>query len=328
MTAINEEGTDMQLFQNTENVLNPLERESFKLERDIQSLVENNMDTLFGLEFVSTEFSIAEFRLDSLAFDEENNAFVIVEYKKGHSYSVVDQGYSYLSVMLNNKADFILEYNERTGKQLKRTDIDWTSSRVIFVSPSFNSYQKNSVNFKDVPFELWEIRKFEGDIVAFEQYTSSSSESIEKLSKGNKSSVISKVSSEVKVLSEEDHVGNLDDSIKTVWGALREKLSDYTDTSFFMTKGYISWKRDNTAVCFIHFRKKRLQIEVLRGNIKENGERSKGFFTVDDPKEMTGNRSWNWKSGAQGHVYIIGLKDLIDLDYVMFLLEQKYNSMD
>ena len=318
----------MQLFQNTKNVLNPLERESFKLERDIQSLVERNMESLFGLEFVSTEFSIAEFRLDSLAFDEQNNAFVIVEYKKGHSYSVVDQGYSYLSVMLNNKADFILEYNEKTGKQLKRTDIDWTSSRVIFVSPSFNSYQKNSVNFKDVPFELWEIRKFEGDILAFEQHTSSSSESIEKLSKGNKSSVISKVSSEVKVLSEEDHAGNLDESMKLVWSKLRGKLCDYSGTSFFMTKGYISWKRDNTAVCFIHFRKKRLQIEVLRGNIKENGEQSKGFFTLDDPKEITKNRSWNWKSGAQGHIYVMGLKDQSDLDYVMFLLKQKYNSMD
>ena len=318
----------MQLFQNTKNVLNPLERESFKLERDIQSLVEHNMESLFGLEFVSTEFSIAEFRLDSLAFDEQNNAFVIIEYKKGHSYSVVDQGYSYLSVMLNNKADFILEYNERTGKQLKRTDIDWTSSRVIFVSPSFNSYQKNSVNFKDVPFELWEIKKFDGDIVAFEQYKSSSSESIEKLSKGNKSSVISEVSSEVKVLSEEDHVGNLSDSIKPIWEKLREKISDYSDTSFFVTKGYISWKRDNTAVCFIHFRKKELRIDVLRGNTKEDGEYSKGFFNIDDPKGMTGNRSWNWKSGAQGHVYTITLKDVNDLDYVMFLLEQKYNSMD
>jgi hypothetical protein len=318
----------MQLFRTSGGVLTSLERDSFKLERDIQSLVETNMDVLFGLQFVSTEFSIAEFRLDSLAFDEQNNSFVIVEYKKGHSYSVVDQGYSYLSVMLNNKAEFILEYNEQTGRQLKRSDIDWTSSRVIFVSPSFNSYQKNSVNFRDVPFELWEIKKFDDDLVAFEQWRSSSTESIEKLSSGNKSSVISKVSSEVKVLSEKDHVSNLSDGLNPVWTKLREKLVDFADTSFFVTKGYISWKRENTAVCFIHFRKKEFRIDILRGNIKESGEHSKGFFTIDDPKEMTGCRSWNWKSGAQGHVYTIDLKDECDLDYVMFLLEQKYNSMD
>ena len=116
----------MQLFQNNGNILSPIERDSFKLERDIQSLVETNMEVIFGIEFVSTELTVGEFRLDTLAFDERNNSFVIVEYKKGHSYSVVDQGYSYLSVMLNNKAEFILEYNEKTDKKLKRTDIDWS----------------------------------------------------------------------------------------------------------------------------------------------------------------------------------------------------------
>jgi hypothetical protein len=34
------------------------------------------------------------------------------EYKKGRSESVIDQGYSYLSTMLNHKADFILEYKD------------------------------------------------------------------------------------------------------------------------------------------------------------------------------------------------------------------------
>ena len=318
----------MQLFQKNINTLSPIEKDSFKLEKDIQSLVESNMETLFELEFVSSEFAVAEFRLDSLAFDEQNSSFVIVEYKKGHSYSVVDQGYSYLAVMLNNKADFILEYNEKTGKQLKRTDIDWTSSRVIFVSPSFNTYQRNSVNFRDVPFELWEIKKFEGGLIAIEQCESSSNESIEKLSKGDSSSVISKVSSEVKVISEEDHINNLDESLRSIWATLKEKLEDYTDTSFFLTKGYVSWKRDNTTVCFIHFRKKELRIDVHRGNIKETGENSKGFFTIDDPKNLTKDSSWTRKTGITGHAYVISLKKQKEMDYVMFLLEQKYNSMD
>ena len=151
----------MRLFQVKKNILTPIQRDSFKLELDIQGLVEANLETLFQLEYITSEFTVGEFRLDTLAFDNESNSFVIVEYKKGHSYSVVDQGYSYLSVAVNNKADFILEYNEKTGKQLKRDDVDWSASRVIFIAPSFNSYQKNSVNFRDVPFELWEIRKFE-----------------------------------------------------------------------------------------------------------------------------------------------------------------------
>jgi predicted transport protein len=317
----------MQLFQNQDNILSLVEGDSFQLERDIQSLVETNMEVIFGIEFVSREFTVGAFRLDSLSFDEQNNSFVIVEYKKGHSYSVVDQGYSYLSVMLNNKAEFILEFNEKNKKQLKKTDVDWGSSKVIFVSPSFNAYQKNSVNFRNVPFELWEVKKFDGGLVSFEQCKSTSTESIEILSRGDNSSVISKVSSEIKFLSEEDHTGNLSDPIKPIWTTLRDKLEVHADTSFFVTKGYISWKRDNTAICFIHFRKKELRIDVLRGNIKEDQSKSKRFFTLDDPKEMAKEGSWKWKSGQTGHDYKIRLKNKDDIDYVMFLLEQKYNSM-
>jgi hypothetical protein len=57
--------------------------------------------------------------------------------------------------MLNNKADFILEYNENCKDTLKRDDIDWSQSKVIFVSPSFTTYQKEAINFKDLPIELW-----------------------------------------------------------------------------------------------------------------------------------------------------------------------------
>ena len=116
--------------------------------------------------------------------------------------------------MLNNKAEFILEYNERNKESLKRTDVDWSSSKVVFIAPSFNAYQKNSINFRDVPFELWEIKQFEKDLIAFEQYIASSFESIQKVSKEGKSSVISKVSSEIQSMTEEDHINILDDSLK------------------------------------------------------------------------------------------------------------------
>jgi hypothetical protein len=91
-----------------------------------------------------------------MAYDNETNSFVIIEYKRDKNFSVIDQGYAYLSLMLNNKADFILEYNENQEKTLKRKDVDWSQSRVVFISPSFTSYQKEAINFKDLPIELWE----------------------------------------------------------------------------------------------------------------------------------------------------------------------------
>ena len=144
----------------TNNKLSEIKERKFDKEIELHKLCENNIEKIFGLKFVRREFAVGSFRLDTLAYDENSKSFVIIEYKNTSNFSVVDQGYAYLSLMLNNKADFILEYNENCKETLKRNDVDWSQSRVIFVSPSFNNYQKQSINFKDLPFELWEVKKF------------------------------------------------------------------------------------------------------------------------------------------------------------------------
>ena len=92
----------MELFKLNKEKLSTINNKPFKLEKDIQKVIEDNCDELFGLSFVKSEFAINGYRLDSLCFDHENNSFVIIEYKKGSSYSVVDQGYTYLSTMLKH----------------------------------------------------------------------------------------------------------------------------------------------------------------------------------------------------------------------------------
>ena len=317
----------MQLFSTQKNLLSPISKQSFSLEKDIQTLVESNLEALFNLLLITTEFTIGSFRLDTLAFDELNNAFVIIEYKKGNSYSVIDQGYSYLSTMLNNKAEFILEFNEKMDKNLKRDQVDWSSSRVIFVSPSFNSYQKNSVNFRDVPFELWEIRRFEGGLIALEQHQSTSVESINKIGSGDLESVISKVSDEVKAVSEQELTAKLSSQVVPVWNELRERLSEYPDTSFYTTKGYVGWKKGTTTVAFLNIHKNSIRADILRGNKSEEGEPSKGFFNLDDPKGLAHLRNWTWKSGKTGHSYLVSITEKEQLDYVLFLLKQKYEAL-
>lgn len=48
--------------------------------------------------------------------------------------------YLYLSLLVNNKADFILEYNKNCQDTIKRQDIYCSQYRIIFVSPEFNNY--------------------------------------------------------------------------------------------------------------------------------------------------------------------------------------------
>jgi hypothetical protein len=105
-----------------------------------------------------------------LAFDRDSAAFVIIEYKKDRNFSVVEQRMAYLNLMLRYKSDFIVEYNERSSSplpNLKRGDIDWSQSRIIFIAPEFTKYQENAIRFKDFAIQLWEVHKYSADLLIF-----------------------------------------------------------------------------------------------------------------------------------------------------------------
>ena len=80
------------------------------MEREIQKVFEANLSTIMDFELVKSEFIIKNKRIDTLAFDKQSGAFIIIEYKRDKNMSVVEQGFTYLSLMLDNKAVFIVEY--------------------------------------------------------------------------------------------------------------------------------------------------------------------------------------------------------------------------
>lgn len=116
--------------------LEVIKEKPFILEKEIQSLTEENLPAVLGLKFVKSEFAINKFRIDTLAFDSESKAFVIIEYKRDKNFSVIDQGYAYLSLMLNNKADFILEYNESQNETLKEMTLTGRSQEFFLYLPA------------------------------------------------------------------------------------------------------------------------------------------------------------------------------------------------
>ena len=169
----------MQIYNNKSWNLNQIKEVWFKLEKDMQKLTEDNMENIFWLEFIKTEFQLNNLRIDSLAFDVENNSFVIIEYKRWSSYSVVDQWMSYLSLMLHNKADFVQELSRKRKKFIDTKHIEWSGSRVIIIADAFTRHQKESINFKDFPIELYELKQFSNDVVVFNPIKAShTSESI------------------------------------------------------------------------------------------------------------------------------------------------------
>src|SRR3989338_862553 len=159
----------MPAFQLTSGKLFQIKEKKIDLEKDVQGLTEKNLEAIFGLQFISTEFHIENFWIDTLAFDPQANSFVIIEYKRDQSFSVIDQGISYLNTVLRNKAELVLEYNEKTGKSLNRTTVDWNQIRVMFIAQRFTAHQQNAIGFRDFPIELWEVKQYENNIVFFNQ---------------------------------------------------------------------------------------------------------------------------------------------------------------
>lgn len=77
------------------------------LEKQLQTTIEQNMETFFGVRFLKSEYMITSGRMDSIGIDE-NNSPVIFEYKRSTSENVINQGLFYLDWLLDHKADFKL----------------------------------------------------------------------------------------------------------------------------------------------------------------------------------------------------------------------------
>jgi hypothetical protein len=148
----------MPIYKQADNSLILIKEKKVGLEKTIQTITEQNLNEVFGLGFITSEFPLNNLRIDTLAYDEETKSFVVIEYKRDRSFTVIDQGYAYLALLLNNKADFILEYNEKCKKNLRKDEVDWSQSMVIFIAQSFTKYQQEAIGFQDLPIELWEVK--------------------------------------------------------------------------------------------------------------------------------------------------------------------------
>lgn len=299
----------MNLFIKNKDQLSSLQEKPFKLEKDIQKLVENNLKLILGYQFIKSEFVIKNNRIDTLAFDEENKSFVIIEYKRDRNYSVVDQGISYLNLMLEYKADFIVEYNESQRQSLKRTEVDWSQSKVIFIAPSFTDFQRQSSNFKDLPIELWEIKQFENDIIVINPIKKSQSAPSIKQVSGKEESNISKVVKEIKVYTEEDHLNNKPDSTKELYENYKNAILNLSqDIEIIPKQLYIAFKKGKN-IADIHLQQKGLKIWI---NLKKGD--------LDDPKKLADDVSntGHWGNGD----YQLTVKDTQNLEYIMSLIKQ------
>lgn len=277
----------MILYSNQVGKLTEIKENPFRLEKDIQKVFEANIFSIMGLELVKSEFTIKNKRIDTLAFDKQNGAFIIIEYERDKNISVVDQGFTYLSLMLENKADFIVEYNESLKQNLKREDVDWSQTRVAFVSTNFTDNQIQATNFKDIAIELWEIKQFDNDTVIISPIKkSNAAESIKPLTQNKEA--LKKVTEEIKVYTEEDHIDKASETTSELYEKFKKAILNLADgIEVIPKKHYIAFKKGSN-ITDISILKKSLKIFI---NAKTG--------QLDDPKKIAQDVSsiGHWGNG-------------------------------
>ena len=307
----------MKLFSIDNNKLTSVSTNPFQLERDIQKLIENNVQELFDLEFVKSELTIQNFRLDTLCFNKMSNSFVIIEYKKGSNYSVIDQGYTYLSTLLNNKSDFILEYNETLGGSLKRDEIDWSQSRVIFISPKFSEYQKTSINFKNLPFELWEVTRFKNNLLGLTKIDTNSDVDITStVEKDNSKSIVKTVSKEIVTYDENYHINKnktRPQEIVDLYYEFKDRVLSIGDNiELNIGKTWMGFKQNRIFCDVVIFNEGVVvYINMKKGELNDY---------LNKCKDMSDKGHW-----GNGD-YKIVIRTVEDIDYVMSLVKQSFNK--
>ncbi|MFC2268705.1 MAG: DUF5655 domain-containing protein, partial [Capnocytophaga gingivalis] len=218
---------------------------------------------------------------------------------------------AYLNTLLKYKADFVLEYNEALNKTLKKNEVDWSQSKIVFVSPSFNQNQKQAVDFKDLNIELWEIKQFENNIIVIDGVQKSqAAPSIKLTSISEKKTELSEIAKEIKTYNEEDfYIGKTEEIIELYNDFKQAILNLSSEISILPKKVYIAFKKDRKNIADIQILNKGLKIFI---NVKKGD--------LEDPKGITKDIS---RLGHHGNGdYQVEVSDTKYLEYVMSLIKQ------
>ena len=218
-----------------------LQNSSYKLERQLQHLIEKNMKTLFSVDFLATEYAFSGGRIDSLGIDE-NNCPVIFEYKRNMNENVINQGLFYLEWLLDHKADFELLVLNQFGK--KRADeIEWSTPIVYCIANEFTKYDVNAVKQMQRNIQLVEYMKYENNLLVFDYLN------LDLKINSIKENHISTTNKSTKYRTIEDRMESLNPELKTILKELRTFIISLSDeVSELILKQYIAYKKINNFV--------------------------------------------------------------------------------
>mgnify|MGYP000299437731 CR=1 FL=1 len=246
----------MPLLQEDSGKLSVISRIEFATERELQRLIESNLEEVFGCNFVATEFSTGNVhsgRIDTLALSEDRNP-VIIEYKKVENSNLVTQGLFYLDWIKDHKGDFELTVQRTLGD----VEVDWSHIRVICIAPSFDKYSLHAVKHMGTGLELWQYHRYANGVLEIEEIFRGSEPQRNKDQKPTKKlSDNQEVQDAKPTYSYEDHLAKADENTKYLVNSLTEYIASLDDSiAEVPQKFYIAYKLAKNLACVEVHRKK------------------------------------------------------------------------
>ena len=168
--------SDIKLYRITKGKAVQLEGRSATLERKIQRLIEDNLETLLGVRFLGSEYSTGAKhggRIDTIGIDE-NGCPVIIEYKRTLNENVLNQGLFYFDWLLDHKAEFKLLVMEQLGKK-EADGIEWSSPRLLCIAGDFTKYDIHAVDQINRNIELIRYAHYGDELLMLELINATSS---------------------------------------------------------------------------------------------------------------------------------------------------------
>lgn len=162
--------SDLKLFRITGSGAKSLEGRESELEKPLQVLVEDNLEALLAIRFLTSEHSTGSKhsgRIDTLGIDE-NGCPVVLEYKRSLNENVITQGLYYLDWLMDHRAEFELLVHKKFGSKAAE-EIDWNEPRLICLASDFTKFDAYAVQQIDRSIDLIRYRQFDGDLLLLEK---------------------------------------------------------------------------------------------------------------------------------------------------------------
>jgi predicted transport protein len=163
----------LKLFHTTNGGVTEVAPRLAEVEADVKDLIEAHMETMLGVRFLASEYSTGPIhggRIDSLGIDE-NNAPVVVEYKRDTDAGVIHQGLFYMAWLMDHKDAFRHLVRDRLGAAVA-AQVLWSSPRLICVAGDFTRYDVHAVREHRRSIDLVRYRFFGNEHIGLETVAS------------------------------------------------------------------------------------------------------------------------------------------------------------